>query len=59
MRSTQLTEVIIRTEESMDIVASSPQSRRKRGHSDVPMTLKSGVRSTALQNMIWRSARLF
>jgi hypothetical protein len=50
---------IPKTEESMDIAASSPWRRRKRGPSSVPMMLKSGVRSITPQDMIWRSARLF
>jgi hypothetical protein len=41
-RSTQLTGEIIRTEEITDIVASSPQSRGKRGPSSVPTTQKNG-----------------
>jgi hypothetical protein len=38
VRSTQLTEAIARTEETTDIVASSPQSKRKRGIFSVPTT---------------------
>jgi hypothetical protein len=58
-RSTQPIGDIVRTKETMDIVASSPQSRRRRDPSCVPTMQKSGVRSIALQNMIWRSARPF
>jgi hypothetical protein len=51
-RSTQLTGEIARTEETADIAASIPQSRRRRGSSGVPTMQKSGVRSIAPQIMI-------
>jgi hypothetical protein len=58
-RSIQLTGEIARIEETVDIATSSPWIRRKRDPSGVPTMQKSGVRSIALQDMIWRSARLF
>jgi hypothetical protein len=58
-RSTQLIRVIARTEETMDITASNPQSRRRRGLFDVSMTQRSGARFIAPRGTIWKSARLF
>jgi hypothetical protein len=52
VRSIQLTEAIARTEETTDIVASSPQSRRKRGLFSVPTTRRSGAKFTAPWGMI-------
>jgi hypothetical protein len=47
MRSTQLTEVISRIEETVDIMANSPQSRRRRGIFGVLTTRRSGVKFIA------------
>jgi hypothetical protein len=43
IRSTQLSEAIVETEDS---TISNPQSRKRRGLFDVPMTRRSGVRFT-------------
>jgi hypothetical protein len=56
MRSTQLTEAIARTEETVDKMASNPQ---RRGIFGILMTQRSGARFTAPQGMICKSARLF
>jgi hypothetical protein len=47
-----LTEVIIRTEETADIVVSNPQSRKRRDLFDIPMARRSGARFTASRGMI-------
>jgi hypothetical protein len=52
MRSTKLTGVITRTEETTDIAASNPQSRKRRGLFGVPMTRRNGARFTIHQGMI-------
>jgi hypothetical protein len=52
MRSTQLTEAITRIEETADIVASNPQSRKRRDLFGVPMKRRSGARFTAPWGMI-------
>jgi hypothetical protein len=57
-RSTQLIGEIGRTEESTDIVASSPSEGEKYPF-DVPMMQKNGVRSITPHDMIWWSVRLF
>jgi hypothetical protein len=57
-RSTQLTEEIAGTEETIDSAVSNPQSRKRRGLFGVPMTQRSDVRFTAPRGMIWRSAKL-
>jgi hypothetical protein len=59
VRSTQLTEAVTRTKEIVDTTASSPQIRRRKGLSDVPMTRRSGARFTIPWGMIWKSVRLF
>jgi hypothetical protein len=58
MRSTQLIEMITRIEETADIAASNPRSRRRRGLFGVPMTRRSGARFTTPRVMIQKSARL-
>jgi hypothetical protein len=57
-RSTQLTGVIVGTEETVDFAVSNPRSRKRRGLFDVLMMRRSGVRFTALRGTIWRSAKL-
>jgi hypothetical protein len=52
VRSTQLTGVIARTEETVNITASGPRSRRRIGIFDVPTTRRSGVRFTTPRDMI-------
>jgi hypothetical protein len=59
MRPTQLTEAIAWTEETTDIVVSSPQIRRRKGLFGVLMMRKSGARFTVPRDMIWKSVRLF
>jgi hypothetical protein len=56
--STQLTGVIVGTEETTDSTVSNPQSKNRRGLFGVPMTRRSGVRFTAPWSMIWRNAKL-
>jgi hypothetical protein len=57
-RSTQLTGVIVGTEETTYSVVSNPQSRKRRCLFDVLMTRRSGVRFSAPWGTIWRSAKL-
>jgi hypothetical protein len=38
-------------------MVSSPQIRRRKGISSVPMTRKNGARFTAPQDTIWKSAK--
>jgi hypothetical protein len=59
VRSTQLIKAFIRTEETTDIMPSSPQSKRRRSLFGVPMTWRSGARFTPPWGMIWKSARFF
>jgi hypothetical protein len=58
MRSTHLTGAIVGTEETADSAVSNPRSRKRRGIFSVPMMWRSGVRFTAPQSMIWKSAKL-
>jgi hypothetical protein len=58
VRSTQLPGVIARTKGTADIMASNPQSRKRRGLFDVLMTRRTGVRFTAPRGTIWKSAKL-
>jgi hypothetical protein len=51
-KSTQLIGTIVGTEVIVDFVVSNSQSRKRRGISDVLMTLRSGVRFTAPRGMI-------
>jgi hypothetical protein len=51
-KSTQLTGTIIGTEVIVDSVVSNSQSRKRRGLSDILMTLRSGVRFTTPRGMI-------
>jgi hypothetical protein len=51
-RSTQLTEEIAGTEETIDSAVSNPQSRKRRGLFGVPVTQRSAVRFTAPRGMI-------
>jgi hypothetical protein len=57
-RSTQLIGAIIGTEETADFTVSNPRSKKRRCLFDVSITRRSGVRFTALQGTIWRSAKL-
>jgi hypothetical protein len=57
-RSTQLTEEIAGTEETIDSAVSNPQSRKRRGLFGVLVMQRSVVRFTAPRGMIWRSAKL-
>jgi hypothetical protein len=43
---------------TVEIANSSQRSRRKRGHSVTLMMQRSGVRSIAPQDTIWKSAKL-
>jgi hypothetical protein len=58
-RLTQLSEAITRTEGTVDTMVSSPQIRRRRGPFSVLIMQRSGVKFTAPQDMIWKSAKLF
>jgi hypothetical protein len=58
MRSTQLIEVVARTEGTVDTVASNHWSRKIRGLFGVPMMRRSGVRFTTPWGMTWKSAKL-
>jgi hypothetical protein len=48
-----------RTAEITSITASSPRIRRRRDPSDAPMTLRNDARFIVLQDMIYKSAKLF
>jgi hypothetical protein len=58
VRSTQLIEAFTRTEETTDIMPSSPRRKRRRLFG-VLMTQRSGARFTAPWDTIWKSARFF
>jgi hypothetical protein len=51
-RSTQLTEAITRTEETVDIMTSNSRSRKRKDLFGIPMTWRSGARFTAPRGMI-------
>jgi hypothetical protein len=58
-RSTPWNEEIRRTAEDTAIVGNNNPIRRKGDLSDTPTTQRSGVRSIAPMDMIWKSAKLF
>jgi hypothetical protein len=58
-RSTPQNEEIRKTAEDTGTAENNSQIRRKRDPSDVPMAQKSGARSIAPMDMIWKSAKIF
>jgi hypothetical protein len=58
-RSTLQNEEIRRIAEDTSIAGNNTLIRRKGDPSDAPTTQRSGVRSIALMDMIWKSAKLF
>jgi hypothetical protein len=58
-RSTSQNEEIRRTAVDIGIAEDHSQIRRNRDPSDVPMTKKSGARSIAPMDMIWKSVNFF
>jgi hypothetical protein len=58
-RSTPQNEEIRRTTEDTTTVENNPQIRRKGDSSDVPTAQRSGAKSIASMDMIWKSVKLF
>jgi hypothetical protein len=48
-----------RNKEIRRIAENNPQIRRKGDPSDAPTVQRSGVKSIALMDMIWKNAKLF
>jgi hypothetical protein len=58
-RSTPQNEEIRRTTEDTTTAKNNTQIRRKGDPSDAPTTQRSGAKSIASMDMIWKSAKLF
>jgi hypothetical protein len=58
-RSTLRNEGIRRTAEDTATAKNNPQIRRKRDPSDALTAQRSGVKSIAPMDMIWKNAKLF